>query len=533
MTYAIIFSLKRCFIRLPVAVAGQKSEIGSCPATRGGIDFYLHMPNWCYNSVQVKGSPDDLKRLVEGTHGDNQPLSFAKVMPPPEGIYDSDETRKPGTMPDWYEWCCEHWGTKWDIDSPVNNEVGLEVTAAELNYLFHTAWSPALPVFDEIAKKHPGLAIDYIYCDESMDIGGRALWEKGEFKMHAQLSSSDQEFDCVLDGYRLHQKGIRSTAWAEEIPVADEFAEIAEKGKAGNGGGGLIGGGVREETKVETTREQKIRDIHLKIENTDRLKDKVAKEVVAVAERLGFPRATWEESGVRFDRSDFWDFPASVKAIENDDKPAGLIPAEIYTKPKKKSAGEGKGKPQMEEEERRIILKSGLSRMGMSSKPVHQLGGIRLYTHGVEIISPNGWSVQGLIKDGESGFVIIRHGNVFQNPPWGDPACAEFKVANDSNLIFKSREAFCSDGKLWDPSKEVAAVREWYPSGALKKESRYFSNKNTAKDGRPSAVYYNPDGTIAKTENKNLRAKGVRKGAKTKVGGLERSAQRSTVGFDP
>lgn len=46
---------------------------------------------------------------------------------------------------DWYDWCCENWGTKWNAyDSYVNND--------ESEMFFNTAWSCPLPVLDKFAE---------------------------------------------------------------------------------------------------------------------------------------------------------------------------------------------------------------------------------------------------------------------------------------------------------------------------------------------------------------------------------------------
>jgi hypothetical protein len=474
------------------------------------------MPNWCYNSVQVKGAPEDLKKMVREIHGNNQAISFAKVLPPPKGIYKSKEITGSGKMPDWYEWCCEKWGTKWDVDSPVNNDVGVEVLASELNYLFHTAWSPALPVFDEIAKRHPRLDFDYIYSDESMDMGGRARWEGGKFKFHNQLSSSDPEFDCVLGGHRLDQKGVRDTAWVQEIPVAEGFAELAEDDDFP-----LVDihpGGAKNVPKKKLSRSDKIKNIHRQIDHTLLLRGIIENEVVSVAKRLGFPLSTWEDAGIRLTEGDgaLWDLPKAAKTAHESEAPRVLAPSEIYIRPKKKEA-EKKGESSTEEAERRVILKSSLSKRGINSKPNHQVGGIRLFTHGVEILSPNGWSVQGLVKDGESGFIIVRYCGHFQNPPWESPSCTEWRVAKDTGRAYRSGEAFCSDGRLWDPSREQAAVREWYPDGKVKREARYFNNKNVAKDGEPSMILYDTDGSVVKIERNTISKDSSKQGIAKKA----------------
>lgn len=62
----------------------------------------------------------------------------------------------------WYEWCNEHWGTKWTAYScrAIEHKDGVSVVT------FETAWSPPIPVFAELAKRWPGLIFDVTSYDE-------------------------------------------------------------------------------------------------------------------------------------------------------------------------------------------------------------------------------------------------------------------------------------------------------------------------------------------------------------------------------
>jgi len=62
----------------------------------------------------------------------------------------------------WYEWCNEHWGTKWNAYScrAIEHKDGVSVVT------FETAWSPPTPVLRELAKRWPGLIFDVTSYDE-------------------------------------------------------------------------------------------------------------------------------------------------------------------------------------------------------------------------------------------------------------------------------------------------------------------------------------------------------------------------------
>ena len=61
---------------------------------------------------------------------------------------------------DWYDWCCEHWGTKWNAhqDSHECGEVW-----------FETAWSHPYPVIAALSRQFPAEVFSVSYADE--DIG--------------------------------------------------------------------------------------------------------------------------------------------------------------------------------------------------------------------------------------------------------------------------------------------------------------------------------------------------------------------------
>lgn len=62
--------------------------------------------------------------------------------------------------PTWYDWCIEHWGTKWNAYE--NEQIDKDTIA------FETAWSAPEPVIAQLAKMYPDVEIEHWWADEDM-----------------------------------------------------------------------------------------------------------------------------------------------------------------------------------------------------------------------------------------------------------------------------------------------------------------------------------------------------------------------------
>ena len=70
----------------------------------------------------------------------------------------------------WYDWCCDHWGTKWDI-----HDVELQDDGWVLRYDFDTAWSPPQGIYEALIEKFNGeedFSIQWFYREDGMQMAG-------------------------------------------------------------------------------------------------------------------------------------------------------------------------------------------------------------------------------------------------------------------------------------------------------------------------------------------------------------------------
>ncbi len=154
------------------------------------------MPNWVYSKLSVSGDAADVQRLkaqvgapytqtvpdwsdrtkmttVENTDD----FSFWNIVRPPEekldlyhGIHDGTEDKEWG----WYNWNCEHWGTKWDAGDTSLNEYSED----NISYDFSTAWSPPVAAIATLSTQYPTLNITMDW-EEEQGYGGTLDFTNG------------------------------------------------------------------------------------------------------------------------------------------------------------------------------------------------------------------------------------------------------------------------------------------------------------------------------------------------------------------
>jgi len=128
------------------------------------------MPNWCSNSLSI--SHKDPAMISRAKKAFEDARFFDEFVPIPKDLCidanvggetpeQIDNLSKHGYT-DWYTFCVENWGTKWDI---ANGDIGLE-TPTGLEVSFDTAWSP--PVIFYKKMEDLGFTVFASYREEGM-----------------------------------------------------------------------------------------------------------------------------------------------------------------------------------------------------------------------------------------------------------------------------------------------------------------------------------------------------------------------------
>ena len=149
------------------------------------------MPNWCNNRVSIYHEDrSKVEALVEAIKEGN----FCKsIVPIPEDLQivagrvgddtnpeqielerRTKENLEKYGVANWYDFCVNNWGTKWDVDpyDPADvkvNEYGI------LEFGFDSAWAPPCGIYEALVEK--GFEVEATYYEPGMAFVGR--WDNG------------------------------------------------------------------------------------------------------------------------------------------------------------------------------------------------------------------------------------------------------------------------------------------------------------------------------------------------------------------
>jgi len=178
------------------------------------------MPNWCNNTVTLEHDDPAMIARAKASFADGRFL--AEFIPVPEslqivagcaGSHNSPEqialveaeenNIKAHGYKNWYDYCVNEWGTKWDVgggDGSINDfEGGIIIS-------FESAWAPPIGAYEKLLDM--GFRVLAMYYEPGMAFAG--VWEDG------------------VDDY-YEYGGMDSKQIAEELPSAlDEAFGISE-----------------------------------------------------------------------------------------------------------------------------------------------------------------------------------------------------------------------------------------------------------------------------------------------------------------
>ena len=204
------------------------------------------MPNWCDNQVTITGSKsviDKIEKIAKEEKGAGGLLNFFHPMP--KGLEDttspSSSADKPQPMVDgfdnWYDWRCENWSTKWDVNEFYGVERSMTPDGESMiSFGFSSAWSPPIGAYEYFLAKNEDCTLEAHYYEGGCDFMG--IWENGDDRCYQPSNyKSDDKFFESGDGWSLDDYfGITESMaeWEAEQEAEKEDVHEYVKGKAMN-----------------------------------------------------------------------------------------------------------------------------------------------------------------------------------------------------------------------------------------------------------------------------------------------------------
>ena len=204
------------------------------------------MPNWCNNSVEIYHSdPAMIERVRKGF---NDGGLFSELIPCPQELTDTvsgsmgedkraeHEAQKAANVekygyPNWYDFCVNEWGTKWDVGADGNPAQDIP---GGLMLGFDSAWSPPIGAYEKLTEQ--GFRIRAMYYEPGMAFAG--VWEEGH--------------DDYYDYGGLDSAGIADTLPVEldmAFGISDSAAEWEEENQEIDLDGGVSSVNEQEQQK--------------------------------------------------------------------------------------------------------------------------------------------------------------------------------------------------------------------------------------------------------------------------------------------
>ena len=203
------------------------------------------MPNWCNNSITIKGSTETIKQLWEDANQEGEDGGLLNAMVPMPEILRDTTSPTPDNIDsvqrevmiaqtghtNWYDWCVSNWGTKWDVSTE-----GLEFTdngdgTAEITGWFDSAWSPPIDAYSAFCDDMDGVYLEAYYEEGGMCFVGYWDSEGADDQYDYSGATSDTVRNMIpeylVDEYALDE---RLAEYEEMEEEEDEEVNLAPTG---------------------------------------------------------------------------------------------------------------------------------------------------------------------------------------------------------------------------------------------------------------------------------------------------------------
>jgi hypothetical protein len=180
------------------------------------------MPNWCNNYLELQHEDPAMIERAKRAFAEGKLLE--EFCPVPASLHivagsvgDPDEQKKLEEdtaknievhgYANWYDFCVNEWGTKWDVGG--DGDQASQDTPTDLRMNFDSAWAPPVPAMDKFEAL--GFKVKLVYWESGMCFCG--LYEDGhdDYYDYTDMSADDFEKEinpeidecmCVIENLR-------------------------------------------------------------------------------------------------------------------------------------------------------------------------------------------------------------------------------------------------------------------------------------------------------------------------------------------
>jgi hypothetical protein len=198
------------------------------------------MPNWCSNGVTI--SHEDTAKIAALADAMAAGKFLSHIIPVPQeltdtmaGSYGDDERQKlleaqtarnieQYGFSNWYDFCINKWGTKWDVDCSGSIEVsedGLTIIAS-----FDSAWAPPCAVYEAMVED--GYDVQAYYYEPGMGFVGK--WDNGYDDCYEYGGETSETVRSAIGDELDDYFGISESMAEYEDENKDEFEQWYEDG---------------------------------------------------------------------------------------------------------------------------------------------------------------------------------------------------------------------------------------------------------------------------------------------------------------
>ena len=138
------------------------------------------MPNWCANHLTL--AHDDPQMIERAVAAFTAERFLNEFIPIPDSEKDEN----------WYAWCCDNWGTKWDVGRKDGGITEVDENTVTLD--FDSAWSPPLTAYETLTNL--GFTVNATYYEPGMAFCGEYTSDDGD-SCYQIPQTADEVIDTI------------------------------------------------------------------------------------------------------------------------------------------------------------------------------------------------------------------------------------------------------------------------------------------------------------------------------------------------